>query len=399
MLLTISLAGIFLSAILLYFNGRKYPSAIYLGVFFLLISLYGIIQHILLDSGSVFLVSIIFLNFGFLPYLIGPMIYWYVRSVLTDNPFLRKKDLWHLLPSAIVFINTLPHMFSSYSYKSRIAASLIGNPNPHGLLSSTLLHGIIPDELFYLGRPLMVLAYTIWSAMIFIKYLKENRNSEVMAGQRYIIRYLAYLLGFLFILAVSYFHFMMEVFTAKDMRLFDATGFLQVLSGIGLAGMLITPFFFPGILYGMPHLPETILIYEQTKGSKKVMPNEGKTQSPGFGKEYLDYIGQKTDSSMTEFKPYLQRDCNLASMSQLTNIPAHHLAYYFREERKRPFNDFRNGYRISHAKSLMIEGKSKELTLEAIGYLSGFSSRKTFFNVFKKAEGISPREFIQQQNL
>jgi AraC-like DNA-binding protein len=96
---------------------------------------------------------------------------------------------------------------------------------------------------------------------------------------------------------------------------------------------------------------------------------------------------------MKELQPYLQSDCNLAYFSKLTKIPVHHLAYYFREEKRQSFNDFRNEWRIKHAKNLIKEGKNAELTLEAIGLLSGFSSRNTFFTAFKKAEGISPGSY------
>ncbi|MEI6436852.1 MAG: helix-turn-helix domain-containing protein, partial [Bacteroidota bacterium] len=86
----------------------------------------------------------------------------------------------------------------------------------------------------------------------------------------------------------------------------------------------------------------------------------------------------------------------LAYLSKLIKIPAHHLAYYYREVKKQSFNDFRNVWRINHAKNLIKEGKANELTLEAIGQLSGFSSRNAFFTAFKKAEGTSPRAFANQ---
>ncbi len=49
--------------ILLYFNARKYTSSVYLGIFFFLVSIYG----------------------------------------LTDNSRLKKKDLWHFLPIWAVY--------------------------------------------------------------------------------------------------------------------------------------------------------------------------------------------------------------------------------------------------------------------------------------------------------
>jgi YesN/AraC family two-component response regulator len=43
----------------------------------------------------------------------------------------------------------------------------------------------------------------------------------------------------------------------------------------------------------------------------------------------------------------------------------HNLAYYFREENKQTFSDYRNEWRVEHAKNLIREGKSNDLTLEA----------------------------------
>ena len=101
---------------------------------------------------------------------------------------------------------------------------------------------------------------------------------------------------------------------------------------------------------------------------------------------------------MEEQQLYLEPDCNLAFFSKQINVPAHHLAYYFREVRKQRFNDFRNEWRINHAKALIEEGKANEITLEAIGSLSGFSSRNAFLNDFKKIEGISPSVYASRFN-
>jgi AraC-like DNA-binding protein len=197
-------------------------------------------------------------------------------------------------------------------------------------------------------------------------------------------------------LAVSYFGFMLEIITKEDFKLLATTNFLQISSGIGLAGLLVSPFFFPNIIYGLPRYPQMPQDSISVIPGVKNKPAGIRPYSPSFETEYLDFICQKTDSYMMEFQPYLQRDCNLALFAKLTQIPVHHLAYYFREHKKQSFNDFRNGYRVDHAKNLMKEGKSRDLTLEAIGILSGFSSRKTFLNDFKKVEKISPNTYLQR---
>ena len=103
------------------------------------------------------------------------------------------------------------------------------------------------------------------------------------------------------------------------------------------------------------------------------------------------------DECMQQLQPYQQNDCNLAYMAKLTGIPAHHLAYYFREEQRQPFNEYRNFWRVKHAKNLIREGKTKELTLEAIGLLSGFSTRNTFYTAFRKIEGTPPSAFVDKE--
>ena len=99
---------------------------------------------------------------------------------------------------------------------------------------------------------------------------------------------------------------------------------------------------------------------------------------------------------MQEHQPFICPDFNLTRFSVLTNIPIHHLAYYFKKTRKQSFGDYRNQWRIDHAKKLITEGKANLQTIEAIGLQSGFVTRNTFLNAFKRLEGITPTDFASQ---
>ncbi|MEI8049706.1 MAG: helix-turn-helix domain-containing protein, partial [Bacteroidota bacterium] len=211
--------------------------------------------------------------------------------------------------------------------------------------------------------------------------------------QHYMTQWLSYLLGFIFVLTVSHTLVMLESISNKDLKYFFTLDLLQVMSGLGLSGLLTLPFFFPGILYGLPRFPEKNAIRMPVGTASDALPGEAKRNLLNLEPDYLFSIGQKADSCMKELQPYLQPECNLAYLSKLIKIPVHHLAYYFREIKKQSFNDYRNAWRIKHAKYLIKDGKANELTLEAIGLLSGFSSRNTFFTAFKKVEGTSPGAF------
>ncbi|MCX6303745.1 MAG: helix-turn-helix domain-containing protein [Bacteroidetes bacterium] len=396
MLLSLSLLGIFLSVLLLYFNAWKYKSSISLGLFFFLVSLYGFIQYAVLYSKSIPLVGIIYINLGFLPYLIGPSLYIYVRSILTDRTTLTYRDLWNLGPSAIFLIASCPYIFSPWSQKVYIAAKVVSDPGFIGMHNSTLLHGVLTTWMIYLSRPLLVLAYTLWSGRIFLRYLKEKEKSQVFSHQHYMIQWLSLLLGITLVLVVSHTLILWESFFYHDIRFFFTMNLLQVLSGTGLTGLLILPFFFPSILYGLPRFSQSDMQQPHSDRAMGNLKGDVKKEAPGFESEYLQVLEQKIETTMKELMPYLQPDCNLAYLSKLTGVPAHHLAYFFREQKKQPFNEYRNEWRVSHSKNLILEGRARGMTLEAIGLLSGFSTRNTFYTSFKKIEGITPHEFLSR---
>lgn len=167
---------------------------------------------------------------------------------------------------------------------------------------------------------------------------------------------------------------------------------------MSLMGLLISPFLFPAILYGLPRMPERAKRLNQDGEKTGKQTNESRQTTIQFESDYLESIDRKTNSYMEKHQLYLQSDCNLSQFSKHIGVPAHHLAYYFREVKKQRFNDFRNEWRINHAKSLIREGKANEITLEAIGSLSGFSSRNAFTTYFKKVEGTSPSVYASHFN-
>ncbi len=385
MLLSLSILGIILSIILVSFNIRKFSSSFYLGGFFFLVSLYAFIEYVVLYSKSVFLVGLVFINFGFPTYLIGPMVYWYVRSVLTDKSRLFKRDLWHFVPMLLVLFGSLHYMTTSWAYKKVIATSIIQNFEQVKSISNLFVFNIFSKAFAYWFRPVQIIVYTLLCIVLLLRYKRQMKNEQFVAGQHFMLNWLTLLLGFLFILNSSHTIQIFASFTLKNLLLFNSMNSLLVISALGLAGLLISPFFFPSILYGMPRWSQP----------QSTPPNNNPVK-PGFESDYLKQLGKSIETCMREKQFFLNKDCNLASFSKVLNIPAHHLAYYFKEVKKQTFNDYRNELRIKHAKQLLREGKAKELTLEGIGQLSGFSSRITFFNAFKKYESVSPGAFLAQ---
>ena len=72
----------------------------------------------------------------------------------------------------------------------------------------------------------------------------------------FMIRWLSVFLAFQLILITNHMYAMFITFTADSDVFFGINSF-QVLSALGMTGLLVSPFFFPGILNGLPRVPDS----------------------------------------------------------------------------------------------------------------------------------------------
>ena len=52
-----------------------------------------------------------------------------------------------------------------------------------------------------------------------------------------------------------------------------------------------------------------------------------------------------------------------------------------------------NKYRINNAKALLVDGRYRNLRMEDISDMVGFSNRQTFYASFYKFTGVTPRQY------
>jgi AraC-like DNA-binding protein len=324
----------------------------------------------------------------------GPMLYWYVRSVLSDHAGMKRPDLLHVIPMIIFFAASLPFAFVPLSEKVETATQFANNAGIMQTYAATFLSKIFPIEAIYLSRPVLLLAYNIWSMVLMTKYFLRNKHKQVFRRQKFMIKWVVLLLVLVLFLVTS--HIILIIHTFK-MHFSDiATGLkmVRMVSAFGLIGLMISPLLFPTILYGLPRIPEK---HKQKPKKTGKINLENIKKIPDQNDHGYQYdIGQRMDKYMKEYQPYLQPHFNMNHLAVQLDIPVHHIAYYFREEKKQTFSEYRNHWRIEHAKKLFTEGKNSELTLEAIASLSGFSNRNSFSTIFQKSEGVCPSTFAGQ---
>jgi AraC-like DNA-binding protein len=397
MLLFLSLTGIILSCILIYFNLKTNRSTLYFGLFFALIGFYGILYYVLFYSGSVFWISLLYVNFTFLTYLIGPMFYFYIRGIVKDNYKLQSRDLWHFTPALFFLIISLPYIFTSWAYKKDIAEHIVRDIYTLREFKPVFLFNYVHPGIIYLSRPVLALIYVVWSLVVFLKSFTNRNDNSILRNQKFMFKWLMLLFFFVFLMIFSHLMPMQAAFIKKDIYYFFTLTVLQLVSGIGLAGLLVSLFFFPEILYGMPRIPTV----KKNQNFASTLRDsdfslEKKKQNADLEEVYIAQIEEKLYACMTEMQPYIQADCNIYSVSVLIKVPVHHMSYFFREVKNQSFNDYRNMWRVKHAKMLIEKNKNKDYTFEAIGELSGFSSKNAFFSAFRRFENMTPGQYAEK---
>jgi AraC-like DNA-binding protein len=109
-------------------------------------------------------------------------------------------------------------------------------------------------------------------------------------------------------------------------------------------------------------------------------------------KQALDYL-EKLISYVENSKPYLDRDLSIQDLSDMTDIPRHHITQVLNEKHKKNFFTFINEYRIHEVISRFSDPKNNNFTILAIAYDSGFNSKTTFNSIFKSQIGMTPKEY------
>jgi AraC-like DNA-binding protein len=97
---------------------------------------------------------------------------------------------------------------------------------------------------------------------------------------------------------------------------------------------------------------------------------------------------------MEENKPYLDPELSLQKLARQLGIQANALSRLINDGTGRNFNDFINVYRVQDMMNMLRSGEQKTQTLLGIAFDCGFNSKATFNRAFKKATGLSPREWI-----
>ncbi len=119
-----------------------------------------------------------------------------------------------------------------------------------------------------------------------------------------------------------------------------------------------------------------------------------KTPAPAIPGDKLLQVVSTLKKSMEEERLWLQPDLNLAKLAQHCGVAPKLLSAVLNQHMATTFNEFVNGYRVAAVRERLLLPESRELTIAGLAYECGFNSLPTFQRAFKATAGMSPKEYL-----
>ena len=377
------LCGLLTIFLLLFKKNALRSFSDYLLTAFILSQCWTILLFILVYSESILDYPHLYKSAAPITFLIAPLGYLYVRSVLFNEVAFKKMDFLHALPFLFFTLNYLPFFVSSTESKLAILNATLLDRNE----AVTTQLGLLPESFFYVLRPIQTLIYLLFQWALLLQFNKAFKVKEVEQQITVVTRWLKvftlanatvlFSLVFLILLYLS----VPNIFVENLMSLIP--NYLLSLSFVVICAYLLVN---PQVLNGLP--------FVKYKEKKSRLLSDTVVQVPFIHKNYAKEIAQ-LDTYFANSKAYLQPNLSISEVAVATQIPNRELSFLINSFYKQRFSDYLNDMRLSHFLAQVDIGTLDQFTIEAIALASGFSSKSSFYRAFKKKYGSSPSTYLQ----
>jgi AraC-like DNA-binding protein len=116
-----------------------------------------------------------------------------------------------------------------------------------------------------------------------------------------------------------------------------------------------------------------------------------------LSEEVIDRTSAALLKSMND-KLYRDAELNLTRFAHHLNISPKIISTVLNQKFGKSFNEYINEYRVEEVKGRLVKGESKNYTIVSLAYECGFNSQPTFQRAFKSIVGLTPKEFIKQND-
>lgn len=305
--------------------------------------------------------------------LIGPVIYFYTKSLLNPAFKITKKNRYHFIPAILYLI---------YSFIIFIIDKLIldefyfyADGRDKDLANWYQFTGVISMIIYLI---LSLKHYSTYKKLVFNKV--SFADSILFQWiQNFLIAFLAIIIlrVLLFVLNPEWGEFGSQFW---HYIVFSIVVFYISINGYANA---VKMSFLSDVN------TETVNVFSELEVSEKPKEEE-------INKEEIENWKTKILYLLEVDKIYENPKLTLTDVSKLLETNTKTVSNSINSGFEMNFNDFINHYRIEAVKEKLKNGDHKKSTLLGIAFDCGFNSKATFNRAFKKSTSLSPKAFLQK---
>jgi len=314
---------------------------------------------------------------------IGPILFLYIKNILSPTSNFLKKNIWHLLLPTILVLMIVPDFLIS----NEVKRSYFEQFYRHESIFIKINTGFMPAGIMQPLTSIIAMFYCFLTIYYIDRKVKSYSSQYKIINRSSInwVRTITYVTtifnGLQFV----------QFLLLKESETFNSV--VQILQSsllIFLKGHFITS---PGNVQMqnicVPSNHDEINGQNTHKGLEKV-------GIPPY--QTVGEFGLMIEKYMLERKPYLDSDFDLEKMSDDLKLNKRKISKYLKTITGMNFNDLVNRYRVYHYLELVKDNAYKSIKTESLIKECGFSHKSTFYASFQKIFGDSPSNYLSKDS-
>ncbi|MEZ4992456.1 MAG: helix-turn-helix domain-containing protein [Saprospiraceae bacterium] len=365
-MLILGLIQSFISAVVFWFREPAHPSNRILAFWLLIFALLFLGQ--LLPGGLV-----AYTRIGFIPFfmLSGPVLYFYVRSLIGADFHFQRRDVWHLLPFVAVAIFRLIYFPES--------------------VSSETFEGSHVKTVIWAVIILIVVSVVLYWIATMMSLFRHQKNVLNFFSNRSEKRSLKWVPLFMLVTLVSHVLFFSGPFLPGAFMDVEIQNFWFQQFNMALLGYLL-------LVFGL----NQPVIFDWAIGRKTMAlpedPVSEKYVHSGLTSEAMEALANRLIDYLEKERPYTNPDYKLQTMMQDLDSSQQYLSQTINEQLGKNFYQLINEYRVKEFQRLLWEPDSSQFTILGLAYAAGFNSKSSFNRVFKEITGLTPSQYQRRDS-
>lgn len=306
---------------------------------------------------------------GLIPYLISPLLFIYVSSLVQGPRFSWLMQSIHFLPYLIMLASILYYYWQPSEY--HVVKVSEGYINIGGRLPFHVKNWSLIMAFSACLYPLLCL-HKLFKHRTAIENEFSNLQEKTLDWMRYwiIIEFVFFWISFLII-------------NAGDRNFIEIIISFKVIAGMIIFNVFVVGFF--GVRQSNIFVGSRLKESNLRKDEKYRHSNLNSLESS----KLLDELKERMKSEQW----YKNASLNAAEVASGMGVSKHQLSQLINEKTEGNFYEFINGFRISEFQERLKAGEADKLTLLGLAFDCGFNSKSTFNHLFKKRVGMTPSEF------